>query len=126
MIAWTLARLERATGAASRPTRGRRADADADPTIRDAGRLPAGRPRRREQRAEDLALGALVVLGRTRGAAASSAAVCARAIAETRAQAIEALDSLGDRRLSGALVRLLELDVDRDARPACGGCPAGR
>ena len=62
--------------------------------------------------------GALVVLG-----APEAGGVLRRCLrsndAEIRAQAIEALDSTGDRRLSGALVRLLEDDVgdaqDRDA-----------
>jgi hypothetical protein len=65
----------------------------------------------RERRAEELALRALVVLG-----APEAGGVVRRCLrsrdAETRAQAIEALDSMGDRRLSSALVRLVELDVD--------------
>ena len=73
---------------------------------------------RRERRVEDQTLGALVVLG-----APEAGGVIRRCLRsddpETRAQAIEALDSTGDRRLSGALVRLLEDDVgdapDRDA-----------
>ena len=64
----------------------------------------------RERRAEELALRALVVLG-----APDAGGVVRRCLRsrdpETRAQAIEALDSMGDRRLSGALVRLVELDV---------------
>jgi HEAT repeat protein len=68
--------------------------------------------RRRERRAEDLSLRALAVLG-----APEASGVIRRCLRsrdpETRAQAIEALDSMGDRRLSGALVKLVELDVDR-------------
>ena len=93
-----------------------------------AGRLDAGRDgilgflcdvlERRERRVEDQTLGALVVLG-----APEAGGVIRRCLRsddlETRAQAIEALDSTGDRRLSGALVRLLEDDGhglrDRDA-----------
>jgi HEAT repeat protein len=72
----------------------------------------------REQRVEDQTLRALVVLG-----APEAGGVLRRCLRsddpEIRAQAIEALDSTGDRRLSGALVRLLEDEVgdaqDRDA-----------
>ncbi len=68
--------------------------------------------RRRERRAEDLSLRALSILG-----APEASGVIRRCLRsrdpETRAQAIEALDSMGDRRLSGALVKLVELDVDR-------------
>ena len=67
---------------------------------------------RRERRAEELSLRALTVLG-----APEASGVIQRCLhsadPETRAQAIEALDSIGDRRLSGALVRLMELDIDR-------------
>jgi HEAT repeat protein len=67
---------------------------------------------RRERRAEELSLRALTVLG-----APEATGVIRRCLhsadPETRAQAIEALDSIGDRRLSGALVRLMELDIDR-------------
>ena len=68
--------------------------------------------RRRERRAEELSLKALAILG-----APEASGVIRRCLRsrdpETRAQAIEALDSMGDRRLSGALVKLVELDVDR-------------
>lgn len=68
--------------------------------------------RRRERRAEDLSLRALAILG-----APEASGVIRRCLRsrdpETRAQAIEALDSMGDRRLSSALVKLVELDVDR-------------
>jgi HEAT repeat protein len=68
--------------------------------------------RRRELRAQELSLRALAILG-----APEASGVIRRCLhsrdPETRAQAIEALDSMGDRRLSGALVRLVELDVDR-------------
>ena len=67
---------------------------------------------RRERRAEELSLRALTVLG-----APEATGVIRRCLhsadPETRAQAIEALDSIGDRRLSSALVRLMELDIDR-------------
>jgi HEAT repeat protein len=61
----------------------------------------------REAHVVDLALGALAVLG-----APEAGGVIRRCLGsddpEVRAQAIEALDSIGDRRLSGALVVLLE------------------
>jgi hypothetical protein len=65
----------------------------------------------RERRAEELALRSMVLLG-----APEADGVIRRCLRspdpETRAQAIEALDSIGDHDLSGALVRLLELEAD--------------
>ena len=61
----------------------------------------------RERTVEDMALGTLVVLGTPE--AGGVIRRCIRADdPEIRAQAIEALDSIGDRRLSGALVHLLD------------------
>ena len=66
----------------------------------------------REQRLADRALAALAVLG-----APEARGVIRRCLRsddqETRAQALEALDSIGDRRLSSAVVRLLDADVGR-------------
>jgi HEAT repeat protein/ATP/ADP translocase len=63
----------------------------------------------RERRVIDLALEAMVVLG-----APEAGGVIRRTLRsddpETRAQALEALDSIGDRRLTRALVGLLETD----------------
>jgi hypothetical protein len=63
----------------------------------------------RERRVIDLALQALVVLG-----APEAGGVIRRTLRsdhqETRAQALEALDSIGDRRLTRALVTLLETE----------------
>jgi HEAT repeat protein len=63
----------------------------------------------RERRAVRLGLDALVVLG-----APEAGGVIRRCLhsddVEVRAQAIEALDSIGDRRLSGALIGLIEDD----------------
>ena len=73
-----------------------------------------------------LALGALVVLG-----APEAGGVIRRCLRsddpEIRAQAIEALDSIGDRRLTGALVGLLEDEARRRRRIAMPSlAPAGR
>ena len=65
---------------------------------------------RREGRLADRALGALAVLG-----APEARGVIRRCLRsddqETRAQAMEALDSIGDRRLGGAVVRFLDADA---------------
>jgi ATP/ADP translocase/HEAT repeat protein len=65
---------------------------------------------RRESLLADRALGALAVLG-----AAEAGGVIRRCIRssdqETRAQALEALDSIGDRRLSRAVVAFLDADA---------------
>lgn len=66
---------------------------------------------RRERRLIDRALGALAVLG-----APEASGVLRRCLRsrdpEIRAQALEALDSIGDRGLRGAVVRLLDADPD--------------
>ena len=68
----------------------------------------------RERRAEDLALRSMLLLG-----APEADGVIRRCLRspdpETRAQAIEALDSIGDHGLSSALVRHLELEADTAA-----------
>jgi HEAT repeat protein/ATP/ADP translocase len=65
---------------------------------------------RHERRLADMALGALAVLG-----ADEARGVIRRCIRsgdpETRAQALEALDSIGDRRLSRAIVAFLDADA---------------
>jgi HEAT repeat protein len=65
---------------------------------------------RRERMLVDRALGALAVLG-----APEAGGVLRRCLRSTdpeiRAQALEALDSIGDRRLRGAVVRLLDADA---------------
>jgi HEAT repeat protein len=117
VIAWTLDRLGRATEL----RRARIALAVQDPVD------PPAEPAlgflldilaRREARTVGLALRALVVLG-----VPEAGGVIRRCLhsddPEIRARAIEALDSIGDRELPSALVRLLEdeaIDVrDRDA-----------
>jgi HEAT repeat protein/ATP/ADP translocase len=121
VIAWTLGRLDRATDL-------RRARMALSPAVAaDTPRDPALDPAldfllavlwRRERRTVRLALDALVVLG-----VPEAGGVIRRCLdsddVEVRAQAIEALDSIGDRQLPGALVRLLEAEPvdtqDRDA-----------
>jgi hypothetical protein len=70
---------------------------------------------RRERRLIDQALAALAVLG-----APEAGGVLRRCLrskdAEIRAQALEALDSIGDRGLRGAVVRLLDTDPDGTAQ----------
>ena len=118
VIAWTLERLERA--ARLRRARTVLAGAEPDATVRAQPTLAflCDVLDSREHRVEDLALRALVVLG-----APEAGGVIRRCLRsddpEIRAQAIEALDSIGDRRLSGALVRLLEDDVGDAQDRAC-------
>jgi HEAT repeat protein len=72
---------------------------------------------RRERQLADLSLGAFAVLGipEARGVIRR----CLRSgDPETRAQAMEAIDSIGDRRLGGAIVRFLDADA--------GGAPQAR
>ena len=80
---------------------------------------------RREARTVGLALRALVVLG-----VPEAGGVIRRCLhsddAEIRAQAIEALDSIGDRELPRALVRLLEDEAVGSAGSRCRACPAVR
>ena len=70
---------------------------------------------RRERTLIDRALGAIAVLG-----APEAGGVVRRCLRskdpEIRAQALEALDSIGDRGLRGAIVRLLDTDPDGTAR----------
>ena len=113
---------------AARLRRARTVLAGAEPgaTVRAAAdaRVPVRRPGRPRAAGRGPALDALVVLG-----APEAGGVIRRCLRsddpEIRAQAIEALDSIGDRRLTGALVRLLEDEVgdaqDRDA--VVRGCP---
>lgn len=71
---------------------------------------------RREQELADAALGALAVLG-----ANEARGVLRRCIRsgdpETRAQALEALDSVGERRLSRAIVAFLDADAGVTSEP---------
>lgn len=116
LIAWTRGRLDR--GADLRRARlGLTTDEGSVAPGSSLGFLVAVLTRR-ERRVVDLALGALVVLGTPE--AGGVIRRCLRSDdVETRAQAIEALDSVGDRQLPGALIRLLEDDAqgtqDRDA-----------
>ena len=117
VIAWAGSRLDRAADLA----RSRIGLAsEVDPSMPDADTLDflVATLARRERHSVDLALGALVVLG-----APEAGGVIRRCLRssdpEIRAQAIEALDSIGDRRLAGALVVLLDDQgggaQDRDA-----------
>ena len=54
---------------------------------------------------------------------ASSAAASARRDPDVRAQAIEALDSIGDRRLGRSVARLIEESPDRHGRGRDDGAP---
>ena len=117
VITWTLGRLERATEL--RRARAMLADPEpGGPPPEPALAFLLAVLSRREARTIGLALRALVVLG-----VPEAGGVIRRCLhsddVEIRAQAIEALDSIGDRELPQALVRLLEdeaIDVrDRDA-----------
>jgi HEAT repeat protein len=113
LIAWTQARLERATDL----RRARSALAPPTTAMADPPRPDPASPRAclidtlagRETAIIGMALGALVVLGTP-----EAGGVIRRSLRssdpEVRAQAIETLDSVGDRGLTGALVRLLEDD----------------
>ena len=72
---------------------------------------------RREEALEESALGALAVLG-----APEARGVIRRCLGsndpEIRAQAIEALETLADRRIAGALIRLLEDGADTEVTSA--------
>ena len=109
LIEWTATRLGRATSLRRgrldlTGTNGRTAPAPATPLGFLVSVLAD-----RERRVVDLGLEALVVLG-----APEAGGVIRRTLRsddpEIRAQALEALDSIGDRRLTGALVDLLETD----------------
>ena len=105
-----------------RRSAGRWRSQECEHTLREHARPGAGRPAadveardrflcdvlaRRRERDQDLLLGAMSVLG-----APSARGVIRRCLrsgdVEVRAQAIEALDSLGDHRLGRALTRLVE------------------
>jgi HEAT repeat protein len=113
LITWTLGRLERASvlrrvRLATTTTDGNgNPETPTDPTLAFLLSVLAGR----ERRAEELALRSIVLLG-----APEADGVIRRCLRspdpETRAQAIEALDSIGDHDLSGALVRHLEVEAD--------------
>ena len=115
LITWTLGRLERASAlrrvrlATVMPDGNGTGNPEAvpDPTLAFLLAVLAGR----ERRAEELALRSIVLLG-----APEADGVIRRCLRspdpETRAQAIEALDSIGDHDLSGALVRHLEVEAD--------------
>jgi CRP-like cAMP-binding protein len=94
----------RPTGATARPTGS--AQPNADGASADFLRFLL---ERRASQVEDRLLGAIAVLG-----APEAGGLIRRCLhsddAETRAQAIEALDTLGDRRLGRALVGLIESD----------------
>jgi HEAT repeat protein len=113
---WTLQRLTRA--AALRDAR-----AEVHPA-RD-GSAATGRPvaalldsvlATRQRALEDLALGALAVLGSPEAGGVIRRCLRSDDI-EIRAQALEALDSIADRRLASAFLRLLEGDAEAVARP---------
>lgn len=95
-----------------------------DPTATDGGAVAflATVLAQRERRAEDRVLGALAVLG-----APEAGGVIRRCLRvddpETRAQAMEALDALGNRRLGGGIVALMEArpETDRQSRDALLG-----
>ena len=117
VIAWTLHRLDRATDL-RRARMALAAEDPADRQVEPALVFLLAILARREALAVRLALRALVVLG-----VAEAGGVIRRCLysddPEVRAQAIEALDSIGDRELPSALVRLLEDEAievrDRDA-----------
>jgi HEAT repeat protein len=131
VIAWSIGRLDRAADL-------RRARLATEARLATDGQGPGdghatGRSRPildfllavladRERRAVALALRAMGILG-----APEANGVIRRCLRspdpETRAQAIEALDSIGDHRLSGALVRLLELD---SGAPQASAAPVAR
>ena len=117
VIAWALGRLERAArlrqARLGMATDGR---SRADPSTPSRAVAPPSAAAflddvlaRRERGVVEGALGAMVVLG-----AYEAGGVIRRCLRsddpETRAQAIEALDAVGDRELPGALIRLLEGD----------------
>jgi HEAT repeat protein len=107
LIAWTRVRLERASDL--RRARIALAAVDPAPSPTTVRGFLIDTVAVRESGIVDLALEALVVLGTP-----EAGGVIRRSLRsgdpEVRAQAIEALDSVGDRELSRALVRLLEDD----------------
>jgi HEAT repeat protein len=109
VLGWANAQIERAAKwRASRLALVANAGAEAPPET--AAAFLASVLARREWQLADRALGALAVLG-----ASEAGGVLRRSIRsddlETRAQALEALDSVGDRRLSRAVVALLDADT---------------
>jgi hypothetical protein len=109
LITWTLGRLDRAGELRGARVALAAADPARWPNATCLGFLTAVLERR-ERNAVGLALGALVVLG-----VPEAGGVIRRCLGsldpEIRAQAIEALDSIGDRQLPAALVRLLDDDA---------------
>lgn len=113
VIDWTLGRLARATDLRrSRSVLAADTDNPAKPSSGSALAFLERTLADRERHLVDLGLRALVVLG-----APQAGGVVRRCLrsddAEIRAQAIEALDAIGDRRLSSALVSLLDDPVPR-------------
>jgi hypothetical protein len=109
VVAWTEAQIARATLYRSeRLALGYGPEADPPPRPATAAFL-ASVLAHRERQLTDRALGALAVLG-----APEARGVIRRSLRsedkETRAQALEALDSVGDRHLGSAIVRLLDAD----------------
>jgi HEAT repeat protein len=103
LVTWADARVDRAMGLAAAGATIRAAPARPDRTF-----LADVLGRRRDQQ-QDLALAALAVLEMDE--ARTVLRRCLRSSdADVRAQAIETLDSLGDRRLGRAIARLVEVD----------------
>jgi hypothetical protein len=113
VIAWAEAQTVRAT--ARRTDRLALEGVATAPAPDTAAGFLASVLQRRERRLIDRALAALAVLG-----APEAGGVLRRCLRskdpEIRAQALEALDSIGDRGLRGAVVRLLDADPDRTAQ----------
>jgi HEAT repeat protein len=111
LVAWADAKVDRAMGLAAA-----RVSIGAAPPSPDVAFL-VHVLRVRRDRQQDLALGALAVLEMEE--ARSVIRRCLRSTdADVRAQAIETLDTLGDRRLGRAIARLVEVDQDvAAARP---------
>ena len=104
LVTWADERVDRAMGLATA-----QATIRAGPTGPGLAFLGDVLGRRRDQQ-QDLALGALAVLEMDE--ARSVIRRCLRSLdADIRAQAIETLDSLGDRRLGRAIARLVEVDL---------------
>ena len=121
VIGWTIDGLERA--ARLRRARTVLAGAEPDATMRAQPTLALPVRRPRQPRAAGRGPDAPRAGGPGAPEAGGVIRRCLRSDdPEIRAQAIEALDSTGDRRLSGALVRLLEDEVGRRAGSRCRAC----
>jgi HEAT repeat protein len=109
VLAWATVQIGRASTLRSARWSLASDAAPASPRPDSAAGFLASVLERRERALADRALGALAVLG-----APEARGVIRRCLGsddpEIRAQALEALDSIGDRRLSSAVVRLLDAD----------------